>query len=673
MNRAGAAIGDYFGYVTRTSHDMDRIRRGDAGRFERAPPVDQARQTWKDFIRPLLAEETFDYVGGAGGKDADAFLDNVWSALVSGVHLTHEGMQGFKDPAFTGPANLAKTVSKERVLHFKDALSWLAYQRRFGRGSLADNLLANLDRSARATALMNHFGTNPKAEFLADMRYFAENRRNADPDLAGRIDRAAEGGAGVGGLLRNEFDLLEGAGSQPVNRLAARISSGVRVAQSMARLGLVAFTHLSVASTKAAELRYQGANLFERYGNSITSLAPGRSAVHDELLAGLEGMSRSLLSHFQPDDTIPGSLSKLANTFFKWSGLTYLFEHQRQGGEELLAHMLGRQLGSRFEDLTPQSARLLDQFGIGAREWELLRQAPDHLEADGRTYLTPKAAGRIPEAALLSHLYDIGRIDSRILPPGPRAARQMAAFRDDLAMRLYGMFNDRSEHMVIVPGIQTRALLYQGTRPGTAIGEFTRYVAQFKTWPTALVQRGLGREIYGGQGRMAKVAGILHMAVASSLLGYGIMTLKDLIKGKNPRDPKSAKTWAAALMQGGGVGILGDFLFGEYNRFGRNSLESVLGPVLGEGVATVVEIWNRLKASVEEPEKKHDIAPVLFRTLLDNAPFINLLGVRTALNYLFLWQIQEALNPGSVRRMERRAEQNTHQTYWLSPSKAISR
>ena len=443
LNRAGAAIGDYFGYVTRTSHDMDRIRRGDAGRFERAPPVDQARQTWKDFIRPLLAEETFDYVGGAGGKDADAFLDNVWSALVSGVHLTHEGMQGFKDPAFTGPSNLAKTVSKERVLHFKDALSWLAYQRRFGRGSLADNLLANLDRSARATALMNHFGTNPQAEFLADMRYFAENRRNADPDLAGRIARAAEGGAGVGGLLRNEFDLLEGAGSQPVNRLAARISSGVRVAQSMARLGLVAFTHLSVASTKAAELRYQGANLFERYGNSITSLAPGRSAVHDELLAGLEGMSRSLLSHFQPDDTIPGSLSKLANTFFKWGGLTYLFEHQRQGGEELLAHMLGRQLGSRFEDLTPQSARLLDQFGIGAREWELLRQAPDHLEADGRTYLTPKAAGRIPEAALLSHLYDIGRIDSRILPPGPRAARQMAAFRDDLAMRLYGMFNDR--------------------------------------------------------------------------------------------------------------------------------------------------------------------------------------------------------------------------------------
>jgi hypothetical protein len=235
--------------------------------------------------------------------------------------------------------------------------------------------------------------------------------------------------------------------------------------------------------------------------------------------------------------------------------------------------------------------------------------------------------------------------------------------------------------MVILPDVGTQAMALQGTQPGTGAGELLRFMAQFKVWPLALVRRGLGRDIYGGGSgwfrnappAVAVCAGVIHQAAVATLLGYAILTLKDLIKGRNPRDPRSGKTWAAALMQGGGVGILGDYLFGEYNRFGQNAAETALGPVLGSGIDAVMDIWNRIKAGAEEPDKKHDIAPELFRTVLDHMPFVNLLGLRTALNYLFLWQIQEALNPGSVRRMERKIEQQNHQTFWLSPSRAIGR
>lgn len=650
-NRAGAAIGDYSGYITRTSHDMDKIRRAGA-------------DPWKQVIKPLLADETFDYVGGPGTKEADDFLNNVWHALVTGVHLTHEGMQGFKDPAFTGPGNLAKRLSQDRVLHFRDANSWLDYHQQFGRGTVAENVINNLDSSARATALMNHFGTNPRAEFDADLRWLKENLRNRDPETVLRLQNAEPG-------LRNRFDFLDGTANMPVNRLWAKIGSTARVVESMAKLGLVAFTHLSFGATKAAELRYQGANLFERYGNFITSLKPGRNDVADELLAGLEGAHRDLLSRFQIDDGVPGTLSKLANTFFHWSGLTYLFEHQRQGGEELMARMLGRQFDRSFDQLEPESARLLRLFGIGDREWELLRQAPEHAEIDGRQFLTPYATTRIPEAQVIQHLFDTGQIDKRIIPPGPVEARKIDAWRRDLAIRLYAMFNDRSEYMVVTPDIQTRAAWLGNTRAGTAQGEFWRFMAQFKTWPTALIQQAIGREWYGGQTRLAAAGGIIQMALAATVLGYGIMTLKDLVKGRNPRDPLSPKTWAAAIMQGGGAGILGDFLFGEYSRFGQPVTDTILGPVLGQGASTVIDMWNRLKAGAEDPTRKHDIAPELFRALLDNTPFVNILGLRTALNYLFLWQVQEALNPGSVRRMERTIQQQQHQTFWLSPSRAI--
>ena len=444
---------------------------------------------------------------------------------------------------------------------------------------------------------------------------------------------------------------------------------------AMGRLGLVSLTHLSAVATKASELRYQGANAFERYANFITSLNPGRSAIAEELLAGYEGMSRDLMSRFNPDDSPPGVVNKLANLSFKWNGLTWLLNHQRQGGEEMSAFILGRQMDRPYDRILPQSQRLLRLYGIAGREWEMLRNAPGpsaapDLAGGTRTYLTPEAANRIPEDQLISHLFATGQIKNRAFPPGPAVQRRLDAFREDLAMRLYAMFNDRSQRMVITPDIATRAVLLGGTQPGTAWGEFARSVAQFKTWPTAMLQTTIDRD-WKGQPRAAAFAGTIQAVAAATITGYLIMSLKDLLKGKNPRDPASVKTWAAALMQGGGAGIMGDFLFGEYSRFGQSVSDTILGPVLGEGLSTAVDMWNRLKGKIEDPAHKHDIAPEMFRTLLDNTPFINILGVRTALNYLFLWQIQEALNPGSVRRFERRVKDQNHQTYWLSPSQAI--
>ena len=41
------------------------------------------------------------------------------------------------------------------------------------------------------------------------------------------------------------------------------------------------------------------------------------------------------------------------------------------------------------------------------------------------------------------------------------------------------------------------------------------------------------------------------------------MTIKDLLKGRSPRDPTKLKSVMAAFLQGGGLGIYGDVLFNE--------------------------------------------------------------------------------------------------------------
>ncbi|HTQ33529.1 MAG TPA: hypothetical protein VMI30_05125 [Stellaceae bacterium] len=650
LNKAGAAIGDYSGYITRTSHDPDKIRRA-------------GLDAWKQVIRAKLDPATFDNVG-IDPAAQERFLDNVYHALITGVHLTHEGMQGFKDPEFTGPGNLAKRLSQERVLHFRDADAWLDYHAQFGGRSLIEDVIGSLERSARATALMHHFGTNPRAEFAADLRYFAEQQRNSDPAAVTRLREAEHD-------LQNRFDFLDGTANMPVNRLGARIGSAVRVWTSMAKLGGVMLTHLPVGALKAAELRYQGIGLLRGYGDYAASFFRGRGfaesetrQVMDRLLAGVEGMQRDLLSRFEPDDGVPGTLSKLANSFFKLTGLSYVLNAQRAGAEFTMSRHLGALLDREHAAMPADTQRVLSLFGIGDKEWSLLRQAPDHAAIDGRAFLTPDAATRIPDAAVIQHLFDSGAINSRVIGD-PATMRKVNAFRDELALRLASYFTDRSAHVVIEPGIATRADILRGFRPGTPEGEAVRFIAQFKTWPAALVRMGLGREIYGGQSRPAAIAGVLHMALAGTVLGYLAMTLKDLAKGRTPRDPDSPKTWAAAMMQGGGLGILGDFLFGEYNRFGQNFTETLAGPVIGQGINSVLELWNRAKNG-------QDLKAELFRDMLNNTPFINLFYTRLALDYLFLWQVQEALNPGFIRRFERTIRQRNNQTFWLSPSAAVT-
>ncbi|MGD9614929.1 MAG: hypothetical protein AB7H90_02900 [Alphaproteobacteria bacterium] len=530
LNRVGAWIGDYMGYIARTEHNPERLRRA-------------GRAAWKERIAPLLDDRTFDGIGEDAGDAAarGRFLDRIYNALVSGVHLSDGAMQGFKDPAFTGPGNMAKRLSQERVLHFRDADAWLDYREQFGNpGSLLESLMHGLDRGARATALMRRWGTNPRAEFDAEIKYWAETLRGTDPDMAERIQRAG----GDRGDLRNRFDFLDGTADIPEN---------------MAKLGMVGITDLTGIATHAAELRYQGVNLLEGYRNALVSLVRGPRGhtaetreIMDLLLAGHEGMLRDITARFEPDDTIPGTLSRLQNVFFKLTGTTYLNATERSGAEFAMARELGSQLDRPYAELKSETARVLRLYGIEAGEWELLRAVRDPAMIEDRAFVTPDMALRIDPGRAAYHLYQTGRLDRWDIDR--TTGRIVNRYREELALRLQTYFDDRSRFVMITPGIATKTDMLRGTRPGTFEGEFLRFVGQFKSWPVAMIRMGLGREIYG-QERPAMIAGLLHLFVAGTVLGYGVMVLKDLLKGRWPRDPADPGTWLAAMAQGGGAGI----------------------------------------------------------------------------------------------------------------------
>ena len=643
-NRAGAWVRLLPGYVVGQSHDPVRLQRAGFA-------------AWRDAIVPLLdAERTFQ------GANAEEFLKRTHEALVSGRHLTANGA-GESDLgiAFKGPGNLARRASEHRVLHFKDADAWFDYNAAFGRRSLREALVADLERAARNTALMESWGTNPRANFETVLEQLKDKHRT-DPKKLARLNEQS---------VKNQFAEAEGLTRIAADPTAAAVAASVMAVQSMAKLGAATLSSFQDLATKAVVIsRHTGDNVFAAWGKSLTTLiegvAPGDRARTAELIGvGLEGQIGDVAARFSADDSAPGAIARAQRLFFKMNLLAPWTDANKRGLGLLLARDLAMKAATPWAELDALTRRNLSLYGFDEGRWRAIKDAV-RVEADGREYLMPDAIHDLPPVAF----HDLTRPGA----PGAGGDRQLKGLKDELSTMLRAYYLDAADEAVPTPGGRERALLLQGTQPGTALGIAMRFVAQFKAFPLTMLTKNIGRlaeadttaeffkNVLAGRGDMQ---GLAHLMVGTTVMGYLSMTAKGLILGKTPRDPADMKTWVAAFLQGGGAGIYGDFVFGEYNRFGRSLLDTLAGPTLGT-VSDMAELWARFRSG-------EDAAAGTVRFIAANAPYANLFYTRAALDWLFLYQIQESLNPGYLRRMERRIEKENKQTFILRPSDRIPR
>ena len=248
----------------------------------------------------------------------------------------------------------------------------------------------------------------------------------------------------------------------------------------------------------------------------------------------------------------------------------------------------------------------------------------------------------------------------------PKIDRILDDTRAQVADRFQQFYADDLDSAVISPDARTLSFIRQGNQAGTPMGEALRLFWQFKSFGIAIMQRAFLREFhgYGPKFGISQVKGLSTLMLGSLAFGYAAMTLKDLVKGKKPRPLDNPKTWAAAMAQGGGFGIYGDFLFGESSRMGGGVLETAGGPTLGKA--------GDIKRLFDAAKSGEDVGAQGLRFLISNTPGNNLFYARMAADYLFLYEVQEALNPGYLRRMERKAEQERGQEWFLRPSETVN-
>jgi hypothetical protein len=663
LNRLGASIGKLDGWSGVQVHDDIKL-------------ITAGKDEWISSTLPKL-DVVRTFPDAATPSDIREMMSGIYDTIITGMPAK---MTPREKGERINPANLAKSLGKSRVLHFKDAQASISYRDQFGYGNTVSGMIAHLRNASRMAAVMERLGPNPELMMgsLVDSmaRRIKEDPTMSPADKKRNTDQLKFDAGG----LRHAFDIATGLNSKPVNVSRAKIATDIRAAQSMAKLGAALFSSVTDNVTAGLASMFRGSGFFRGFTSQLAGITRGRPAgevaeISYLLGEGFDGIIGHIVNPAAAVDGPAGKLAALQEKFFRWNGLSWWTDIQRATAGRMIAAEMGMRSATPYDRLPANYRHVLGLHAITEEKWEAIRQAGTR-EVNGRRYITPDlirdlddsvieplVQDRIDAARKLSRVDEAKSDEVRERRQADFERRREAVIEDgrrDLELSHLAFVADETGYAVIESDVRSRRTMTFGTRPGTVAGEAARFVMQFKGFPTAFTQRIIGRTIFGQRPDASYAQRAQHIGaliVGMTMAGYVGMTLKDMMRGYwPPRDPTDPKTWGAALVQGGAAGIYGDFLFSRVSRFGTGPLETAVGPTLGAGFdALKVFLASRDAAlGVLLGEETKMSAGDALNLIINNTPLVNLFYVRPALDILILNAMKEAISPGYLKRQEGR-------------------
>jgi hypothetical protein len=661
LNDRGANISKLWGYIVRQSHDPYLVRDAAKVLGKKLEDMDDGidpnlktkkdinynrnYKAWRDFVMEKLDQErTF-----AGVEDIEEFMLFVYNSLVRNQYLKSDGADftyGSRSTARGTDVAKAAGLSAKRVLHFKTADDWFDYNDLFGVGNLKESFFSGLQTAGRNIGIMDTLGTKPQDNFNK-IRTAVGNRLN-------KLGRKSD-------LTENMFNkylrVVDGSIYTVENFGVAKYSAIARSIASMAKLGGATISAAADIGLYGSEMRYQGRSFLGGMFEALSSLAKIKNPQQlKDIAEGLgfigDNTIYDIAGRYQVGDNLSKGFTKTQRFFFKLNLLSWWTNTLKEGAMLGMANYFAKQKNLAFDSLNPQLKNLFNVYNIDSTKWNIIRKTAMEKADDGREFINIAMLDQISDA-------DVKKITGL----DNLSKREILIEKDKFKASVSGMLLDRSIYAVIEPDARVRATLTQGFLGGTGMGEAIRFFGQFKAFPLSIVQKVLGREIdyfKGPNKDLARgIVGLGSIIVASGLLGYLSMTIKDLLKGRSPRDPTKLNSVMAAFLQGGGLGIYGDVLFQE-TRSGGDIIGNIAGPV----PLTAFDLVQAIKYGIRGEGGK--AGRTAYRAVSQSIPFMNLFYLKTAFDYLIGYQIMETMSPGTLRRIERRMKKNYNQDFLLT-------
>ena len=654
---AGILVRNMPGYIAKEVHDKTRIS---VAGFEK----------WSKKIIGYLDEaKVF-----KGNLDAAAKI-KVLRAAYDNITIGQKAkaIESGESPLITLAGKKQATahgLSSERILHFKDAESWYKYNQEFGANSLYESIFRSITDETRKISFVDKFGTDPATAFKAietklHVKYqqklhgaMRDLEANTDPSLqkgleekvafAEKEQQRFKGKVKLR-MLDAQFKEAEGATSVGADNLLNNVVTAITSWNNVKLLG-------KATTSLITDPVHVGWNLATALGDSsmtratlqaITEFSKVFSGAERKLFLdalGIHSENTTMAIHndIHGDAVKPGMMAKGLEVFFKSTGLSQVSETTRFAVTKTMADILTKYRTLDFDTLNHQTGNTFARFEITKDVWDIIRQGVIEIPSKDGAYeiITPSGIRTAPN------------------PEGvdPRVWRRQ---KEDAATKYAMLLNNFADMSSLTSTGRSRALLLQGTSPGTPINAALKIMSQLKT-PGVQIFNMLRQGIHNNSsvphdsaframGDMNNVRTLSQFIPLMMTAGYVSLSAKALLNGESPPDPTKPQVAMDVAIRSGVGGIYGDVMFGEYDRTFRTFSADIMGPT-AQTANDITKIW----AKGIRGEK---IGKDAFNFALKSIPGNNHIIFRPLLDIAILNHHQEDSNPGYFNRRNRRLEE----------------
>jgi hypothetical protein len=484
---------------------------------------------------------------------------------------------------------------------------------------------------------MQIFGPNPDhmIRWLSDVaKVDAVNKGGKPPKF--RLDK-----------INDMWEYYKGKTGTPVNDGLAEYMSGTREALTSIQLGSAV---VSAAATdpffQAITRHMNGLPVVSTISDIVKIMA---SEKDQQFIVQVLGIAENWTTQGLGVQRMYGELNgpritrMMADATMKLSGLSQLTQAGRQSMGAAVASTMARHFDKPFAKVEGPFRQFMERYGVTALDWDIIRRT------QAAEFMT--SAGKPVRFA------------------DPRQLAREGHIRQ--ALKIQQMIVGETRFSTPSVGLETKAQLLGTSRAGTGGGEVRRSIALYKSFPVEIINTHLMR--YLNMNGWQRGGYITTFMVGSTLMGALAFQAKQMLSGKDPVAMDSAKFWAAAAAQGGGLGIFGDFFFTDTNRFGKGALSTFLGPVAGAIEDAVKYSKGNIQEFLAGEETKFmaESAQLLGRytPVLSSLFYTKLAYQRAFIDWLTKMADPEANE--RFRRMERQARKDYGQRYFWRPGKGL--
>lgn len=638
FNRNGGDIGKLDNWGLPQTHNLEKIAKA-------------GKETWVSKAESLI--DTRQYVHENGDyysqQEIRSLLEYTYDTLSSdGANKIEVGRQATGG----GTSKVTNRHGESRVLHFKDAESWLEYQSEFGGMQFVDLVEAHINGLSKDIAMVENLGSNPKTalKILMDAAAKKDWEKGIDENKTKSSRKRIE----------TMFDEFSG-GNSPQSQVLANLGTSYRSMNIFSMLGGTTITSITDQATIAKTAHVHGLSYRKAFGELLSQLNPANKAdrelahslglATEEMLGSIARWSDDgLTSTHGMTAKLARISSGIATQVMRASFLNALTAASKVGFSKLLMEKYGRLSRSKaWNDLDAQDRELLSNTGLDERAWQVFQLAEPVVDREGNQLMSARSIYEIPDEKLA-------------------AFGDPKQVKDQVASQLQAHLLDEQGMAVIEAGLREKTLINVGAR-GTITGEIFRGIVQFKSFSVAFLMRH-GSRTMAQEGFKGKAAYAIPLFVMTTLLGGLVVQLKELLNGNDPQtmwdsdDPKKASSFfVRSAVQGGGLSFLGDILVAGTDTSGRDAHSFVAGP-LGSDFESLLSLTVGNLTQYNEG-KDTNFGNEAFKFVKGKVPAQNLWYTKAAINRMVFDEMQDTIAPGYREKALRKAErQQDRERFW---------